>query len=189
MEDLLSESARAYLSRFYQIFDEMTWRMCGAELGNSISHNFIVQMIPHHRAAVELSKNLLWHDPGPSLRRLARDIISRQTKGIAALEEMLDRCGGWENPARDAALYQRQMEHIMSTMRWEMAEAPHTNNVDADFIGAMIPHHKGSVRMAEAALQYELCPELTAVLRETVAAQKQEIRELEALRCRKGNRA
>lgn len=33
--------------------------MTDDELDESISHNFIVQMIPHHKAAIEMSQNLL----------------------------------------------------------------------------------------------------------------------------------
>lgn len=42
----LSNVAKDYLSRFYDILDEMIAEMSGAELTGSISHNFIVQMIP-----------------------------------------------------------------------------------------------------------------------------------------------
>ena len=54
-----SDTTKRYLCRFYEILDKMIQGMTGAELTNSISHNFIVQMIPHHRAAIEMSKNLL----------------------------------------------------------------------------------------------------------------------------------
>lgn len=188
MEYLLTENARAYLSRFYQIFDEMVWGMCSAQLGTSISHNFIVQMVPHHRAAIEMSKNLLWYDSSPALRKIAREIITEQTKGIAEMEGMLERCSSCVNSARDVALYQRRMGNIMSTMFRGMTSAPDTNNIDVDFMREMIPHHEGAIRMAETALQYELCPELIPVLQEIIRSQKQGVQEMEALLRRSGVR-
>lgn len=41
-----SGTTKRYLCRFYEILDKMIQGMTGAELTNSISHNFIVQMIP-----------------------------------------------------------------------------------------------------------------------------------------------
>ena len=42
-----SNVTKKYLSRFYDILDAMIWEMSNADLTDSISHNFIVQMIPH----------------------------------------------------------------------------------------------------------------------------------------------
>lgn len=186
MERLLTENAREYLSRFYQIFDEMVWGMCGAKLGMSISHNFIAQMIPHHRAAIEMSKNLLWYDPSPALRKIARGIISEQTRGIAEMEGMLSCCGVCINCARDVGLYQRRTGNVMSTMFREMGTAPDTNHIDVDFMREMIPHHEGAIHMAETALQYEICPELLPMLKEIIRSQKQGVLEMEALLRRSG---
>lgn len=186
LETLLSEDAKAYLSRFYQIFDEMVWEMCSAQLSQSISHNFIVQMIPHHRAVIEMSKNLLWYEPGAALRKIARGIISEQTRGISEMKKMLPQCSICVNSPRDTALYQRRIENIMSTMFREMSAAPDTNHIDVDFMREMIPHHEGAIRMAETALQYELCPELVPVLEQIIRSQRQGVQEMEALLRRSG---
>ena len=54
-----SNVTKSYLCCFYGILEEMIENMTGAALTDSLSHNFIVQMIPHHRAAIEMSHNLL----------------------------------------------------------------------------------------------------------------------------------
>ena len=43
-----SDVTKQYLCCFYEILDNMIEEMTNAKLTNSISHNFIVQMIPHH---------------------------------------------------------------------------------------------------------------------------------------------
>lgn len=45
--------AKEYIDSFHCILDQMIQAMTSAELTDSISHNFIVQMIPHHMAAIE----------------------------------------------------------------------------------------------------------------------------------------
>ena len=57
-----SNVTKRYLSRFDEILDEMIQGMTDAPLTDSISHNFIVQMIPHHQAAIQMSENHL-RDP------------------------------------------------------------------------------------------------------------------------------
>ncbi len=49
-------STKDYLTRFYEILDEMIKGMESARLTDSISQNFIAQMIPHHRAAIPLCR-------------------------------------------------------------------------------------------------------------------------------------
>ena len=43
-----------YLDAYYDILDEMKREMTAAKQTASISRDFIIQMIPHHRAAVEM---------------------------------------------------------------------------------------------------------------------------------------
>ena len=56
---MLSTVAKNYISDYYCILDNMIEKMTGAKLSDSISGNFIAQMIPHHMAAVEMSENIL----------------------------------------------------------------------------------------------------------------------------------
>ena len=108
----LSCQARQYLTQFYEILDKMICGMTGAELTDSISHNFIVQMIPHHRAAIEMSRNVLPLTGNCPLRRIAERIITEQTKSIADMEAALPCCARLCSPAQDLALYQRRMDRI-----------------------------------------------------------------------------
>ncbi|MDE5679068.1 MAG: DUF305 domain-containing protein, partial [Lachnospiraceae bacterium] len=86
----LSNVTKNYLSRFHCILDEMIQGMTTAKLTDSISHNFIVQMIPHHRAAIEMSDNILRYTTNIPLQDIAASIVSEQTKSIANMEEVLN---------------------------------------------------------------------------------------------------
>lgn len=44
------ENTKNYLTRFYEILEEMIRTMGDAELTDNLSHNFILQMIPTIRA-------------------------------------------------------------------------------------------------------------------------------------------
>ena len=69
----LNPETERYLEKYYHILDQMIKSMEGARLKDSISYNFIVQMVPHHMAAIEMSENLLAYCPIPELKEIADD--------------------------------------------------------------------------------------------------------------------
>lgn len=176
-----NNNTKRYLSRFYEILDEMIEGMTGAELTDSISHNFIVQMIPHHRAAIEMSENLLTYTRFAPLRRIAQNIVEEQTKSIADMENVLARCERLTNTPREVYRYGKQFRRITQTMFSQMRNAYADNNINADFMREMIPHHQGAIRMSKNALQYPICPELVPVLQAIITSQEKGVREMEGL--------
>ena len=121
-----SSGSREYLQAYCGILDRMIAGMTGATLNCSISHNFIVQMIPHHRAAIEMSQNILPHTQNETLWEIASQIIAEQTKSIENMKSILCSCTRLENPPEAVCRYQRHMNDIMSAMfdRMRRARAP-----------------------------------------------------------------
>lgn len=188
MKDLckLTEETKRYLTEFYEILDCMIEGMTSAELTDSISYNFIVQMIPHHRAAIEMSKNILLYTQNKSLEGIACNIISTQTKSIENMQQIQRQCGRVCNSIEDLRLYQRRMDTIMHTMFCKMDQAHEGNNMDIDFMCEMIPHHQGAIQMAENTLKYEICSQLDPILCEIISSQKKGVREMKMLLQRMG---
>lgn len=180
----LSNVTKDYLSEFYCILDKMIQGMTHAELTCSISHNFIVQMIPHHQAAIEMSKNILQYTTNIPLQNIALNIISAQTRSIENMEAVLCSCTKLENCERDICLYQRRTEQILQTMFSQMGTACAANQINADFIREMIPHHEGAIQMSKNALQYEICPELVPILQAIISSQEEGVKKMQRLlRC------
>ncbi|MBD5133951.1 MAG: DUF305 domain-containing protein [Clostridiales bacterium] len=178
---LLSEDSKNYLCCFYQILDEMIHTMTTAGLTQSISHNLVVQMAPHHRAAIQMSNNILRFTENSAVRRLAQRMVDEHTQGIERMEGALAACNQLINPQMDLRLYQRRMDLISREMYAGMGSAPEGNALAAVFMREMIPHHQGAVRMAETALKYDICTELVPILRSTVTQQRQGIAQMRAL--------
>ena len=183
---MLTEQIKQYLVRFYEILDRMVEEMTSAELTDSVSYNFMVQMIPQHRAAIEMSKNILLYTQNKSVENIACNIISMQTKSIEDMQHILHRCGRVCNSIDDLRLYQRRMDSIMHSMFCRMDQARETNKVDVDFMCEMIPHHEGAIQMAENTLKYEICPALTPILCDIISSQKKGVREMKMLLQRMG---
>jgi len=177
----LSNVAKRYLSQFNHILDDMIREMTKAERNDSISHNFIVQMIPHHRAAIRMSENILKYTTDISLQDIALQIVSEQTKSIEDMEKILDCCSESKDCRQDLDLYQRKTDQIMQVMFSKMGCARSTNEINCDFMWEMIPHHMGAVEMSHNALQYDICPELKPILEAIITSQERGISQMRNL--------
>lgn len=176
-----SDVTKNYLCRFYEILDEMIEGMTNAQLTDSLSHDFIVQMIPHHRAAIEMSKSILQYTTCLPLQNIASNIVAAQTKSIENMQAALCRCSELCNSQQDICLYQKEFQQITQTMFTQMHNACATNDINANFMREMIPHHEGAIRMSENALRYHICPELLPILRAIITSQQAGIRSMERL--------
>ena len=173
--------AQAYLNEFHEILNTMIHGMTNAGLNQSISHNFIRQIIPHHRAAIEMSRDLLQYSEFEPLREIALNIIEEQTESIADMEKALPTCTLLKNTGRELQAYQQHFRRIVNTMFIKMRRAPVSNNINVMFMREMIPHHLGAIRMSENALRFPICAELLPILHSIIVSQENGVREMEAL--------
>lgn len=184
---MYDDNAGPYLIKYNEILETMISGMCSAVLTDSISNNFIVQMIPHHRAAIEMSENILKYTDNKELIAIAEGIISEQTKSIQNMEAALDSCGAANCP-RDVNAYQNNVQRITGLMFSEMRNAYSDQCVNCDFLREMIPHHEGAVRMSKNALRYNICSELKPILNAIISSQERGIKQMRCLsmklRCR-----
>ncbi len=178
-----SNVTMTYLSEFYNILDDMIQNMTAATLTDSISNNFIAQMIPHHEAAIAMSRNLLQYTTCVPLENIAANIIEEQTASIANMQNILDQCRSVTNTGQELALYQRHFRQITSEMFSKMENSWTSNNINGDFIREMIPHHRGAIQMAKSALQYNICPKLTPILQAIITSQEESIKRMQRLIC------
>ena len=176
-----SDVTKEYLCCYYQILDEMIRGMTDVELTDSLSRNFIVQMIPHHEGAIKMSCNILQYTTCVPLQNIATNIIAEQTKSIENMQSILKSCSKCANSECDRNLYQRSYRQITQRMFCEMQNVCQTNNINRNFIREMIPHHRGAIRMSESLLCYPVCQELCPILHAIIVSQKKGIREMARL--------
>ena len=150
-------------------------------LTDSISNNFIVQMIPHHMAAIEMSENLIRFTKDETMQSIARNIISEQTQGIANMKAIYATCLTLINPQRSVNAYESRINSIMCAMFSQMKTAPSDVNINCDFLREMIPHHLGAVRMSQTALNFNVCRGLVPILNDIISTQRRGIRRMQSL--------
>lgn len=170
-----------YLKKYHCILHTMIYRMSHAPFRSSISGNFIVQMLPHHQAAIEMSQNLLAYTINIPLQTIALNIIVSQSKSIENMLKALDTCQEVSNSSQQLHTYRMENARILQTMFSEMSSACADNCIDADFIREMLPHHKGAIHMSMHALRYPLCPELVPILHSILHSQEKGVHEMQCL--------
>ena len=90
---------------------------------------------------------------------------------------MMSPAAGEASPASKAfkAADEKMMRGMMQPM---------TGDADRDFVSGMIPHHQGAVDMAKVELRYGKDPQMLRLARNIVAAQQQEIAQMQAWQAR-----
>ena len=176
-----SRVTKEYLCEYEEILGTMICKMTSAELGDSISERFINQMIPHHMAAIEMSRNILKYTTNLRLQSIADNIISEQTQSIADMTEIERCCSEVCNSKSELTSYQGRTDSILKAMFAGMKNARAVNCINCSFIREMIPHHMGAVRMSENALGYDVCRELKPILRSIIASQRRGIMQMRRL--------
>lgn len=176
-----SNVTKNYLYTFHEIFDKMKRGMTEVKLSQSISHNFILQMIPHHQAAIEMSKNILRYTTNIPLQNIAASIIKEQTQSIKNMRAIECACSDVHNTEKSVHLYQQQVDKILKTMFTGMGNAPEINRINCDFMYEMIPHHQGAVSLSKHALQFDICPGLKPILQSIITSQEKGIKQMNSL--------
>jgi uncharacterized protein (DUF305 family) len=82
----------------------------------------------------------------------------------------------------------REMQQAMEKMHAAMMSVPYTDDADADFVAAMIPHHQGAIDMARIELKYGKDPEMRRLAHAVVAAQEQEIKQMRRWQAKRGQK-
>lgn len=177
----ISNVARRYLDTYSVILDTMICCMTEVKLTDSISGNFIKQMISHHRAAIDMSLNILRYTTDIEIQNIALNIIAEQTKSIDDMTAIEVCCRAKTNTPIQLKPYMRTYNEITQKMFSEMKSAPQTNNINFNFICEMLPHHKGAVKMSENAMKYSICQELRPIISAIIRCQKECIVKMQTL--------
>lgn len=174
-------AAETYRCRYEAILNEMIGKMGKVCLTDSLSHNFIVRMIPHHEAAIEMSKNILCYTRFEPLKKIAEGIVSAQTQSIAQMKKALPECERHCNTEQERYRHECEYRRISETMFREMREACTDANLDASFMREMIPHHVGAIRMSRSLLRCPICEGLVPILEAIIASQEKGVCEMRKL--------
>lgn len=151
---------------------------------------YIDMMIPHHESIIALADVAQHELTHPDLIAMAEDISATQGAEIDEMHHLREMWYPSAAPASmDAMMAMPGMEgSAMADMdrqmdaAWQMKAFCEAENKDLAFIEQVIPHHQMAIDVSEAALENAVHPELVTIAEDVIAAQENEIDELEAIR-------
>lgn len=147
---------------------------------------FLQGMVPHHRSAVEMAKVAQAEGQSAFVKNLANEIVRTQSEEVGQMQRIHQRL--FKAPLKpDMGAH---MALGLSAQEAGMGQMDGAKMIrgkkpfDRAFVDAMVPHHMGATRMAQAALAKSRDPEVRRLAEGIIAAQKREIAEMNRFRQR-----
>lgn len=138
---------------------------------------FAEMMIPHHQQAIEMSEIALQNSANSDVLELAQEIKEAQAPEIEQMKS-------WG--ASSIAHAGHMMDGMLSDEEiTALADAKGTD-FDRLFLEGMIKHHEGAIEMAEMVIDSKN-PEVTALAKSIIQAQRSEISTMKSLLSALGN--
>ncbi len=138
---------------------------------------FLAMMIPHHQMAVDMARIEIERGKDPEVLKMARAVITDQEGEIRQMQ-------GWYRSwfGEDPPQVPMSGSMMMMGMSMDMGELESTKEPDRVFLRMMIPHHAGALLMADAVLAGDPRSEVADLATRIVAAQSNEIGEMQRVR-------
>ncbi|MGL6154406.1 MAG: DUF305 domain-containing protein [Cetobacterium sp.] len=148
-------------------------------LTEDAGNNFVINMIPHHEAAIITSTGILKFTDNNKVKKIAENIISSQEREVRLQQELLTSNDLVGNNVKG---FNAEMVRIMNGMMKEMkmSSKPLVTSRDAtiSYLTNMIYHHKGAVDMAKAYLEVGKNPTLIQLSKDIISSQEAQIAEM-----------
>jgi uncharacterized protein (DUF305 family) len=156
----------------------------------SVDAGFLEDMQTHHLQALEIGYAYLEHGSNPTLRHIARDIISTQGIEVGQMRSVLSEWGLQSSPDPEGTAMAWMHEPHPAQQMPGMATGAdidllrNAQGVEADdlFAQLMIRHHQGGIHMAEFAATDAETSNIRNFARGMAAGQRSEIGEINAVR-------
>ena len=145
--------------------------------------DYLTDMIPHHQGAVDSATLLLPHITNDELHTLAQNIIQSQTKEIEEFKALLsgDTITSTTLSNADYKEFLKANRQAMDMMMHQMHEIKPTDDIQKDFVRAMIAHHNGAIKTSKIILAYAKDPQIRKIAQGIIAEQESEVKLMQEL--------
>lgn len=142
--------------------------------------DFLNAMIPHHKAAVEMSKSLLkYGGQNNTIKKIAEDTINNQSKEIEQMKDMIKNIdAGTEKDEKNEQGYLEEYNNMHNDNMHDNNKS-HSDSVDKAYAIEMIKHHKMAIDMSNVVLKYTDNKEVIDMANNIIETQKGEIKQME----------
>lgn len=150
MPPVLSHVTEKYLTRFDGLLRELIGSLQSLPPRMGFPRLYLLQLLPLHRTAGEMCRNLLLYTTCLPLQEQAESLLAASLKSAPLLEGMESRCIS----GSEALLmrYARRSRQVLDTAVYRMGSAHISNNLNANFMKQMLPLQEGLREISLTAL-------------------------------------
>ncbi|MEV0768542.1 DUF305 domain-containing protein [Nocardia salmonicida] len=145
---------------------------------NDADVTFLQMMYPHHEQAVQMAELVPSRSQDQQVIDLAAGIQAAQQPEMTQIQSLLASFG---KPDPSAGAMNHDMPGMMSPEQMSSLEAMSGPEFDKMWLQMMIDHHRGAVEMAQTEITAGANPQAKQLAENIVAAQQQEITQMETL--------
>ncbi|MEU0042822.1 DUF305 domain-containing protein [Streptomyces werraensis] len=119
--------------------------------GKQMEVTFLAEIIPHHKAAIEMAELELERGVDPDIRTHAENIMANQKHQVEQFTRWLHQWYGltpekaMEHVSAEARKEMAEMEKDTERMMAELRAVPKGKEFDVEFVRMIIPHHNSGV--------------------------------------------
>lgn len=174
----IDDNIKNYLSEQKSEMSTMMEDMKNIKHTGDPAIDFLYGMIPHHKAAIEMSESLLkYGGENAEIKKIAENIITNQSKEIEEMEDLIKRME--LNPNVDEKKEQDYLKEYNNMLnKHNNNDMSNVNSVDKAFAMEMIKHHEMAVSMSEIVLKYTGNKDVVDLAQNIIESQKAEIKQI-----------
>ena len=136
---------------YLKMMDTMMVQMDAVPDTISANLSFLLQMIPHHQAAIRMARFEIDHGSNTEMIQLAKSILTEQSVEVEQLSLLQSvAAAGQTNPD-----FNQSMQDGMDLMMERLDATTLPKGIDEAFAAVMLPHHQAAVDMAKTLLVVE----------------------------------
>lgn len=177
----LSFNSTTYLERYYQILEDLISNINEIERNESISQLFSSESLIVRDAGIKLSENILSFTTNPNVEQTAKNIIEEFSNYIQNIKTVLQNINFVNNENNSIDLYDREFNQIFNSLIQNMKNCKNTNNLNLNFLSAMIPFFEGLISLAKNVLRFDINDEIKEIAINAISQDTNKLLEIKNL--------
>jgi uncharacterized protein (DUF305 family) len=176
----MSDENLSHRNIYLKMMDTMMIQMEGTSDSTSIESNFLLQMTPHHKAAVAMADYEIQFGSNFVTLQLAKSIRAEQENEIQLMQIWIKQSHDMNHLSILPEEYRISMTQSMNQMMINMPADGQLSSIDQAFLRVMMPHHQAAVDMARIIISYSADKEIALFAQHIISSQEVEIEQMMA---------
>lgn len=172
-----------YFNEYKNIVEDMYKTMKSLPESKNVDIDYLNEMIAHHEAAVNMSKNYIEYNKWTKeIKVIAENIIANQGESVKHMESMIKEIQKSNQiDITKESQYLVEYNDILNKMYKNLINLKSTGEINRDYLQALIIHHQGAIDMFELISKYTNNEDIKKMIEKEKEAQSTEITKMDMI--------